>query len=134
MIQMRDPRAAALSLVHYYEKLGSGSGLAGGQFSTIKKDFLRFVLWNNSWLKARDAGDIDIHVVRHEDLARDETAFMASIYDFLGLSLKDYPLVFPEKTAATHFRTGRIHEWKEVLDAETQAAMADVMRDIPCGY
>jgi Sulfotransferase domain len=145
VVHFRDPRSVALSWTHHLdESVRRGWSSLLDQAAPIPdKDYLSLdfngrldwqithflphvVDWTTAWLAYADKNNESVLVSRFEDMVADQNAFFLRLLDFFEVSPKRMGNVSRFRSAAAHFRTGEVAEWRGVF-SEPQKARALAM-------
>lgn len=130
VVHLRDPRQSTISWVHYIAKIHSETGQTAGypeEFFDMSVSerlthdietmghFRHRIHWIDSWVTA-EAGDvIDVQVMTFEDFVQDQSRYIEHLLRFFDIPIDRFEWTTDlSPTGATHFRTGRIDEWREV--------------------
>lgn len=147
IVNVRDPRQALLSWVHYMNYFRYTNNIEGLLESQIPKDYFLLsqteqigwqidnfylpvaIKWIEGWLDAQENPLFypKILIATHENLVADPIGYFESILEFYEIEKTRF--IFPEKPEfrqKTHIRKGRVDEWKEVFTSE-QAERASAM-------
>ncbi len=145
VVHVRDPRAAILSWVHHVErpdireKHAERHGLSEEYFASSLTDKIEFHInhrfremlwWLDAWKQVIDSPQYRdrILLTRYEDMHGNDEAFARKLLGWFGFN-PDIPLKLPPKTLMkSHFRSGRIAEWREAFSPD-QVARATAMID-----
>lgn len=147
IVNVRDPRQALLSWVHYMNYFRYTNNIDGLLESQIPKDYFLLsqteqiswqidnfylpvaIKWIEGWLDAQDNPLFypKILFTTHEDLVANPKGYFESILEFYEIEKTRF--VFPDKPEfkqKTHIRKGRVDEWREVFTPQ-QAEKASAM-------
>lgn len=133
VVHVRDPRAALASWFHFRTDYGTQIGGVERisqvevalplsfreqakplQIDHYIETFYRPCLgWLEQWVDvAANDHDLDVLLLTHDELARDEASYMKRIIGFYGL---DTPVSLAAKEPSTHYRRGDNVAWREDL-------------------
>ena len=147
IVNVRDPRQALLSWVHYMNYFRYTNNIEGVLESQIPKNYFSFlqteqiswqidnfylpvaIKWIEGWLDAKENPLFypKILFTTHENLVANPRAHFESIFEFYEIDRERF--IFPEKPEFkknTHIRKGRVDEWREVFTPQ-QAEKASAM-------
>ena len=149
-VHVRDPRQATVSWMHHlknfnvhrktipaceYGLQATSSALPESYFNwndekqmdwLLNFHFEQLISWTQGWVKAADEASVApaILFTSHEELANDRDDLLRRLLRHYGIDPKEFNWnALPEATPQTHFRKGRIDEWRETL-TETQMKKA----------
>lgn len=140
IVNIRDPRPAALSALHYLNKyyrnfpdyyiLHTNNGSIVKNYLELdfktQLDYMieiripNIVKWICDWLEAEVSLDFYPIIIftRHEDLAKDSHTFFKSILDFYEIDFSLFTMPQPPEPGKSNFRKGSVNEWREVFTLE----------------
>ncbi|MCC3559265.1 MAG: tetratricopeptide repeat protein [Microcoleus sp. PH2017_27_LUM_O_A] len=144
LVNVRDPRQALLSWVDHLNRTQQSRDVPTQEelffkfkccpadyFSLsiseqisheIESGFLpKAIQWIEGWLDAEENPSFypEILFTKHEDLVSDPKALFESILNFYELEKSNFPLPEPPKfMEGTHYRKGRVDEWREVFSPQ----------------
>jgi len=145
VVHFRDPRSVTLSWTHHLDECvrRGWSGLLDQTAPIPDDDYLsldfsdrldwqithflpQVVEWTTAWLAYADKNTGPVLVSRFEDMVADQEAFFLRLLKFFEVSPKRMGDVSRFRSAAAHFRTGEVAEWRRVF-SESQKARALAM-------
>lgn len=133
VLHVRDPRAALASWFHFRNTYGLRSGeierISQAEVAMpqsfrdqakplqidhyIETFYRPSLAWLEQWVDvAATDRDLDVLLLTHDELARDEAGYMKKIMGFYGL---DAPVSLVGKERSTHYRRGDNVAWREDL-------------------
>ena len=145
LLHIRDPRAALLSWVHHVQRPdirrdhAEEYGLDESYYASSLHDqidwqidhhFQATLWWLRQWAETLDSPWRDrIVLTRYEDLHADDEAFVRHILDQFDITARN-PITLPPKDHTSHFRNGRMDEWREVFRPDQIARATEMMPDL----
>ncbi|MBO6783702.1 MAG: glycosyltransferase [Alphaproteobacteria bacterium] len=144
IVQLRDPRQATLSYIHF---LGTDWFRSNEQetrfliYPTLPGDFFErdlsgqldwgidhwlpeLVRWLEDWVEADRTSTLQVKFALFEDLVADEEAYVREVLRFLDIPEDAFRRPAIELDGTVHFRKGETDEWRGVFN-EAQAARAN---------
>ena len=127
-VQIRDPRAAAASLIRHQDRSFNlpVSGPARDPFEAhlVERCLASYYPWLEDWLDvaAEERADLRVHWVMFDDVRRDIAATVQTVLDVLG-----YAPVPPIEHVTMHMVRGEDDAWREGLSQSAQQKLWDAM-------
>ncbi len=140
IVQIRDPRAVVLSMVHHIDYYVQTDQLYNIEdWFTIRDELDKYLTcslsekvdwaiksvlpnvvdWLERWLSAIDPQKYDILLTTFDELADDEEAFVRKVLHFYGMPADHFSASsLARDMATTHFRAGKKDEWCSVFSLQ----------------
>jgi len=152
VVQVRDPRQATLSWVHFVEDFKISEETYKFIFPVLPSGFFQQTLqqrldwavehwlpllveWTQGWVDAAAQGPLKVKITRFEDMIVDENAFFDDLLNFFGVPQGRFMRPAIARDAATHFRKGEVNEWREVFTpAQAKAAKRHIPPDLAARF
>jgi hypothetical protein len=148
VIQVRDPRQATLSWVHFVDDFNISEETYKFIYPVLPKGFFEqplerrldwaierwlplLIEWTRSWVDAAAQGPLKVKITRFEDMIVDENAFFDEMLEFYGVPQGRFVRPAIARDSATHFRKGETDEWRTVFNrAQAEAARRHIPSDL----
>ena len=143
VVHLRDPRQVVVSWLHHLVRAGVREipPLTAAsppvdwfdQDEAAQLDWLIenhlpiFVGWIEKWVRAADAGRIDLLFTTFEMMVQDPRAFFETLAAYCGLEKPSIDIPDPQDDPLFQFRVGRVDEWRERLTPVQQRRMGDAV-------
>lgn len=153
VLNVRDPRQAALSWGHHLDNLHSSAtfaharGLLRNVFPKLPDNYFDqdfeqridwvidnhiplLVTWLEDWLRIFDTQaehGLSIHLARLEDFIADDRAYIRTLLGFLNIPESWFSWDAPDKTPAMHYRRGEIDEWRRVFTRDQKKRVSEIV-------
>lgn len=124
IVHLRDIRQVAVSLGHHliqYKHTCHKDIYQGTFQSSVMRLIRAYVRWINGWLDVYDSGQLDVTFTSFETMVRQPDVFLDQIVTAYGgdRSLLDMQAIAAgRKSVDTHFRKGKVDEWRSCLPAD----------------
>ena len=137
VVHIRDPRSVVVSLAHHFARLhverprdllmmdpappaSYGTMSLRGKIEWVVDNHAQSVVsWTKAWLDVAGSGRYNICLTSYDELHENETALVYKILDFFHVPRSRYRApALEKKVDATHYREGRLDEWRMVLGAQ----------------
>jgi hypothetical protein len=152
MVQVRDPRQATLSWVHFVDELEISEETYKFIYPVLPRKFFEqplqqrldwaiekwlplLVEWTRGWVDAEAQGPLKVKITRFEDMIRDESAFFDELLDFFAVPRGRFMRPAIARDRSTHFRKGETDEWRSVFTpAQIEAARRCIPADLAARF
>lgn len=132
IVHLRDPRQAVLSWAHHLRRSNARTmephtvlalpsswwdqDLSSQLDKLVDEHLPVFVQWIEGWVTASDSGRADVVFTQFERMVADPEGFFSELAGHCGLD-RNAVLEPPDPTqdGASHFRAGKIDEWRSVF-------------------
>jgi hypothetical protein len=124
-VLVRDPRAAAASLVKHFQ---SRDGADAGERAIVDAFEHKYMPWLLEWLKAAEGSTVGVDWIRSSDVVKNADSLSAVVLELINGLSQDAPQWVPPSTAMIALAQANVvtaspEEWRKHVSRDAQRAM-----------